>query len=104
VNDTSWLHAQERALRANAWFTPAHIALAAENIVAQFLQRDKLQQWLSNYILPTHQKTVGIVMAGNIPLVGFHDFLCGFVSGHRLLLKLSSKDEVLLTHLLSKLI
>lgn len=42
-------------------------------------------------------------MAGNIPLVGFHDFLCGFVSGHELFLKLSSKDEVLLKHLIEKL-
>ena len=39
-------------------------------------------------------------MAGNIPLVGFHDFLCGFISGHKLLIKLSSKDEILLNHLI----
>jgi hypothetical protein len=42
-------------------------------------------------------------MAGNIPLVGFHDFLCGFISGHKLLLKLSSKDTVLMAHLIKKL-
>jgi hypothetical protein len=103
VNDTVWQHVQERAVRANAWFTAEHVTLAAENIVNQFLQRDKLEKWVSKYKLSAHPKTVGIVMAGNIPLVGFHDFLCGFVSGHRLMLKLSSKDEILLTHLLSKL-
>jgi hypothetical protein len=43
-------------------------------------------------------------MAGNIPLVGFHDFLCGFLSGHTIFMKLSSKDEVLLRHLIEKLI
>ncbi|MFI5196232.1 MAG: acyl-CoA reductase [Chitinophagales bacterium] len=102
-NSLEWMDAQDRAVRANAWFTPAHISLAIENIVDQFLQKDKLQQWINHYILPKHIKTIGIVMAGNIPLVGFHDFLCGFVSGHRLLLKLSSKDEVLQKHLLDKL-
>jgi hypothetical protein len=42
-------------------------------------------------------------MAGNIPLVGFHDFLCGFVSGHRLLIRQSSKDDILLKYLILKL-
>jgi hypothetical protein len=47
---------------------------------------------------------VGIVMAGNIPAVGFHDFLCAFISGHDMSLKLSSKDEVLLGHFIAKLV
>ena len=102
-NDMGWMDAQDRAVRANAWFTPEHIALAVENIADEFLQIDKLQQWVSSYTLPATPKKVGIVMAGNIPLVGFHDFLCGFVTGHDLLLKLSSKDEVLMKHLLGKL-
>ena len=102
-NDMGWMDAQDRAVQANAWFTATHIALAIDNIVTQFLQRDKLMQWLANYTLPNDIKTVGIVMAGNIPLVGFHDFVCGFISGHNLLLKLSSKDEVLLKYLLNKL-
>ncbi len=102
-NDMGWMDAQDRAVRANAWFTPEHIALAVENIADEFLQIDKLQQWISSYTLPATTKKVGIVMAGNIPLVGFHDFLCGFVTGHDLLLKLSSKDEVLMRHLLGKL-
>ncbi len=103
LNDINWKDAQDRAASANAWFTPDHIALAIRNITDQFLQRDKLEQWVSRYTLPSQPKTVGIVMAGNIPLVGFHDFLCGFVSGHRLLLKLSSKDDILLKYLLLKL-
>ncbi len=104
MNETAWQNVKDRAVRANAWFTPEHIDLAAANIVNQFLQRDKLMQWVGAYQIPSSPKIVGIVMAGNIPLVGFHDFLCGFVCGHNLRLKLSSKDEVLITHLLSKLI
>jgi hypothetical protein len=62
-----------------------------------------LENWTKQYPKIVSQKKVGMVMAGNIPLVGFHDFLCGFVSGHQLCLKLSSKDEVLLKHLIAKL-
>ena len=102
-NELAWMDAQDRAVQANAWFTPEHVVIAVDNIVNEYLQKDKLQQWVAAYQLPTTQKTVGIVMAGNIPLVGFHDLLCGYVSGHKLLLKLSSKDEVLMTHLLGKL-
>ena len=103
MNDTSWQAAKDRAAHSNPWFTPNHVELAVNNIAEQFLQRDKLEQWLSAYTLPAVVKTVGIVMAGNIPLVGFHDFLCGFMSGHKLMLKLSSKDEILLPYLLRKL-
>jgi hypothetical protein len=103
ANDESWQAAKERAIGANAWFTLEHVEMAAQNVTSQYLQEGKLNAWLANYTLPAQSKTVGIVMAGNIPLVGFQDFLCGFMSGHKLLLKLSSKDEVLLTHLLLKL-
>jgi hypothetical protein len=69
------------------------------------LSRDKLEKWLSAYPIemPANPKTVGIVMAGNIPMVGFHDLLSVMVSGHNALIKLSSKDHVLLTWLLKKL-
>ena len=99
-DDDGWMEAQYRAVSANAWFTPEHISLAINNIVSQFLQRDKLTAWLAKYQLPAEPKIVGIVMAGNIPLVGFHDFLCGFISGHYVHMKLSSKDDVLLTYIL----
>ena len=102
-NDINWMDAQDRAVQANPWFTAAHISIAIENIADQYLKRDKLEQWVANYTLPSQVKKVGIVMAGNIPLVGFHDFLCGFVSGHKLLLKLSSKDDILLKYLILKL-
>ena len=52
---------------------------------------------------PMERKTVGLVLAGNIPLVGFHDILCVYVAGHRAQIKLSSKDEYVLPYLLKLL-
>ncbi|MBC7552876.1 MAG: acyl-CoA reductase [Taibaiella sp.] len=103
LNDEPWLRAQERALQANAWFTKDHVTLAINSIINSFLKADKLRQWVAGYSLPEKPVTVGVVMAGNIPLVGFHDFICGFISGHYIRVKLSSKDEVLFTFLLLKL-
>lgn len=102
-NSEAWTEAKYRALNANAWFTLENIDLAINNIIRSFLQKELLEEWIKNYSLPVAQKKVGIVMAGNIPLVGFHDFLCGFVSGHLLFLKLSSKDDVLLKYLIHQL-
>lgn len=99
-----WLDTKDRAVRSNPWFTADNIELSVKNIANDFLKEDKLRSWLEKYTLPENTKTVGIVMAGNIPLVGFHDFLCGFITGHNLMLKLSSKDDVLLRHLINKLI
>jgi len=104
ANNEEWQDIKLRAQDANAWFTKEHIEFAINNIANEFLDNEKLKKWVTHYNLPTQPKTVGIVMAGNIPLVGFHDLLCGIISGHNLLLKLSSKDEVLLTHICNKLI
>jgi hypothetical protein len=110
-DNEEWIEIKERAVSANAWFTPAHIDFAIAHIATEYLQKEKLEAWIAQYqgepafSGPTNEgvKLVGIVMAGNIPLVGFHDFLCAFISGHNLLIKLSSKDEILLKHLIYKL-
>jgi hypothetical protein len=102
-DDEQWLETQVRAKLANMWFTPEHIALSVKNVAEQFLQKEILEQWIVDYKTVDEPKVVGIVSAGNIPLVGFHDFMCGFLSGHDVLLKLSSKDEVLMKHLISKM-
>ncbi|MBA3829247.1 MAG: acyl-CoA reductase [Taibaiella sp.] len=102
-DDKNWIDAKLNATNQNAWFKEEHIDMAVRNIAIEYLQKHKLQNWTAAYELPTHFVMVGIVMAGNIPLVGFHDFLCGFISGHFLSFKLSSKDSVLLTHLINKL-
>lgn len=104
-NDATWQAVKERASKMNGWFTPEFIDLAIQNITAQFLDDDKLTAWIKHYHIDDtiSPKNVGIVMAGNIPLVGFHDFLAVFVSGHQQTIKLSSKDDVLLKHLVQKM-
>ncbi|HEY4154841.1 MAG TPA: acyl-CoA reductase [Puia sp.] len=101
--DPQWMEAKTRACQINPWFTPGFIDLAVENIVSCYLQRDLLEQWTRSAGIPGEQKDprqIGVVMAGNIPLVGFHDFLSVFISGHRQLIKLSSKDRELMTAIL----
>jgi hypothetical protein len=102
-NGEEWQAAKRLAIVQNGWFTPESIDMAAGHIALEYLNEANLHTWLGHYTLPQDAKKVGIVMAGNIPLVGFHDFLCGFLSGHHLLIKLSSKDTVLMAHLIKKL-
>ena len=104
--DEEWFECKERASRENGWFIPEFIELATRNIARFYLENELLKNWVASYQIPLHQTpgtTVGIVMAGNIPLVGFHDFLCVFISGHKALIKPSSKDQVLIKHLIDKL-
>lgn len=101
-----WSSAKQSAFHKNIWFTPENIDLAIKNIVENFLQQDKLEKWTAGYDLPNeidHPKTVGLVTAGNIPLVGFHDFLAIFISGNKQRIKLSSKDDVLLPFLVKEI-
>ncbi|MCB0699439.1 MAG: acyl-CoA reductase, partial [Chitinophagaceae bacterium] len=71
-DDETWATVKQQATGANTWFTQESIDIAVQNITDKFLKKDLLENWLSDYILPTEPKTVGIVMAGNIPMVGFH--------------------------------
>src|ERR1700682_1296231 len=90
-DQAAWKAAKTRTSQHNAWFIPDFVDLSVHQIVRQFLQRALLEKWVKDYNIPTCEqapKKVGIVMAGNIPLVGFHDFLCGFLSGHQLFVKL----------------
>ena len=105
--DPAWEAAKQRAHVHNGWFIPEFIEEAVGQIVRNFLQRDALTAWARRYDLPGQQvepRTVGLVMAGNIPLVGFHDLLSVFVSGHRQLIKPSGRDEVLIRHLVERLV
>lgn len=97
---------KQKAYEKNRWFTQEFVNLSLQNISDQFLNRSKLQEWVQYYHLDNNikSKNIGIVMAGNIPLVGFHDFLCVFISGHQQSIKLSEKDNVLMAHLIEKLI
>ena len=106
LNDEEWQQVKTRASFHNGWFTEVFIDLAVKNICTQFLQKQKLEHWASHYHLDDNigGKNIGIVMAGNIPMVGFHDFLCVFISGYKQTIKLSSKDDILLKHLVAKMI
>jgi hypothetical protein len=94
-----------RVQNQNNWFTETSILSALKGI-SMLLDRDNLHKWLSQYSLPTNPnpKTVGILMAGNIPGVGFHDLLCVLVSGHKAAIKLSSADSVFLRWIIDCLI
>lgn len=105
--EPGWQEAKSKASRENGWFTPEFIDIAVQNIVSRFLQKNILEEWTS--LLPDDLpeekvKTVGIVMAGNIPLVGFHDFLSVFACGHKAIIKLSARDKELIKHLVEKMI
>jgi hypothetical protein len=100
-----WEAAKQKAFEKNGWFTPGFIDHTVKNIITEFLQKEKLEDWTKTYFLDDNitPKNVGIVMAGNIPLVGFHDFLSVFIAGHTQTIKLSSKDDVLLKFIINKL-
>jgi hypothetical protein len=101
-NTPEWQKTKTIASEMNPWFIPAFIELSVENIRNQFLDPENLSKWAAKYELTDHislPKKIGIVMAGNIPLVGFQDFLCVFISGHKQKVKMSSKDNILLKHM-----
>jgi hypothetical protein len=86
--------------QTNGWFTEESIWNAVKGI-RSWLHKDLLQDWLGNYTLTNEPKKILLIMAGNIPLVGFHDFLCALLSGHHAVCKLSSKDDLLFPHLVN---
>ncbi|MCL6524237.1 MAG: acyl-CoA reductase [Thermoflavifilum sp.] len=106
-NDPEWTAIKKRASLENPWFTQQFIEVAADHISQMYLQPDRLWDWIKPYRLQIeHNKTprkVGIVMAGNIPMVGFHDLLCGWLSGHEIWVKYASRDRVLMPFLAKRL-
>lgn len=88
----------------NGWYTPEQVFFSI-NSWAEALTKENLDKWLSNYDLQNNEpKKVGLILAGNIPLVGFHDFLSVLISGHKVLVKTSSNDQHLLPFLAKYLI
>src|ERR1017187_391402 len=89
----------KNASKHNGWFTEENILLAIGSL-GEILREDKIRKWISQYPQATNHKSqakkVGVIMAGNIPLVGFHDFLCVLMSGNNFVGKLSSEDKFLL--------
>ena len=94
----------DKAEQQNSWFTRANVIFAFKSW-SDALSENNVKQWLSQYQLPqtTSPKKILIIMAGNLPLVGFHDLLCVLVAGHKAIVKLSSDDRVLLPYLIKQM-
>ncbi len=91
---------------SNAWFSPDQVELALQGLV-RLLDEDALRGWLESYkssLDKPSAATIGVVMAGNLPAVGFHDFLCVLLSGRKITAKLSSDDRLLLPALAAMLV
>jgi len=84
-----------KAKLKNPWFTPEGIDFALDSWV-RALNKKEVSKWLSRYKTTSNVRIVGLIPAGNIPLVGLHDLLCILVSGNKAKIKLSSKDEELM--------
>ncbi|MFN4234321.1 MAG: acyl-CoA reductase [Bacteroidia bacterium] len=86
----------EQAYYQNGWFTKDNVHKSLFQI-AQMLQKKELEQWLNSYTFKDNApKNIGIIMAGNIPMVGFHDLLCVLLSGNKAIVRLSSQDKLLI--------
>ena len=90
-----------RAEVENRWFTQENIRFCLRNWAELFTQ-ENLENWTKEYRIAENPKKIGLILAGNIPLVGFHDVLSVLLSNHSAMIKLSSKDKVLLPFLLKK--
>ncbi len=90
-----------QACKKNPWFVPEFVFKALDGI-SYLLDEEKLKKWISKYKLYSDpKKNIGIIMAGNIPLVGFHDLVTVLLSGHRAIVKLSHNDDVSIPYLVN---
>ena len=93
----------QRAPNHNAWFTIEEVERSLSSFHAM-LQENDVKKWFEDIKITAQPKKVGLILAGNIPMVGFHDILCVLATGHIALIKLSSSDDKLLPAILAKLI
>jgi Acyl-CoA reductase (LuxC) len=98
ISSPEFADAKAYAFLRNGWFEPIFIDLSIKGLVDEILNENILTSIAEKYNVqtPAMQKTVGVVAAGNIPMVAMHDIVCVLLSGHILNIKLSTKDEVLL--------
>lgn len=90
LKEWSWQAGNE-----NRWFTEEAVEMAVKGL-SKMLQKEALETWVKGYKFGDSSKKIGIVMAGNIPMVGFHDLLSVLISGDIAEIKLSSQDKVLI--------
>lgn len=86
----------------NPWFIPVFTQNALAYWV-RILNQESLHEWLGPYKFTGKSKKVGLILAGNIPMVGFHDVLSALVMGHQVYIKLSEKDSILIPYVLDLL-
>jgi hypothetical protein len=101
--DSTLKNAMESAQNNNGWFTQEEVNRAVLAL-HKMLNPQDMQSWFENIQIPEEPKRVGLILAGNIPLVGFHDVLSVLSSGNIALIKLSSSDDKLLPLILAKLV
>lgn len=105
-NNDSFQKVKDEAYLNNKWFIEQNINKSIESITNAFLNKKNLTNWTSKYKIEDKviSKQVGIIMAGNIPLVGFHDLLSVFISGNHAKVKISSKDKPLMEFVIQQMI
>lgn len=103
IQSADYIEARTLAGHKNSWFIPEHVDLAMNHTLSAFLNKEKLENFVANYPEPGVQKSIGLVLSGNLPLVGFHDVLCVILSGHKAFIKPSSKDDVMLKFVLDQI-
>jgi len=91
------------AQNSNAWFTIDEVQRSI-NALHKMLNQQDLETWFQDIAITDNPKKVGLILAGNIPLVGFHDVLSVIATGNIALIKLSSSDDKLLPALLAQLV
>lgn len=90
----------KRQFHLNGWYTESAVLHVFRGWGEQ-LTIENLSEFSANYSFASQPKKVGVIMAGNIPLVGFHDFLCVLLSGNSIVIKLSSDDKTLMPALIA---
>lgn len=96
------LKKREAIWAANPWYTEYYLSKSLEGI-SLWLSHEKLNHFLQSYSrFSAEPKRIGIITAGNLPLVGFHDILMGVLSGHSLFLKISHQDRPLMQWVLDR--
>ncbi len=104
IDADDWKAVMLKSKAENQWFTIDNQRLMIESIQKCYLSESELKRYVDVYTMGKQRLTIGLILAGNIPMVGFHDILSTFLSGHNAMIKTSDKDRYLIPFLIQKLI
>ena len=103
LSSTEYTEIITQAAKNNHWFNASNVEQAILGLV-HLTEPIKMKSWLIGYNTKlVKQKIIGLIMAGNVPLVGFHDLMCILLSGHKAVIKLSSQDRFLMQWIIQKI-